>query len=222
MQFQFDCVTGQQFLFFDTISESPVRLKALLNLLDYSNELELFCTRDDFKTVIHELLEERNLETVYEQDTKCFYLSIEDALKLTVEIPKSFSLKSLNDSHVSKIYSVWPHRDVSPEDFIRYSIKYHDNIGLFDSNDDLVAWCLRYDNGSCGMLQVEENHVKKGFGSLVVKALSKKIVMNEENDVTAHIMHDNFRSIKMFEKIGFRQIDTNSWIGLRIKNETIK
>lgn len=99
--------------------------------------------------------------------------------------------------------------------FIEYMIENNINVGLYDEFDELTAWCLQLDFGSLATLQVDENHLKKGYGSLVAKFVSKQIALENDVDVTANVVLDNFKSMNLFQKLGFKDIDENYWIGVR-------
>lgn len=138
-------------------------------------------------------------------------------LKLVLRLPENMRLGPLSDAHVNKINTAWPHRYDGSEKFISYSVKYHMSIGLFDVNDDLVAWSLRYENGSLGVLQVDENHLRKGYGNLIAKALSKSIAVEDDCDVTAQIVKENVKSLNMFSKLGFKPDGPHSWYVVTLK-----
>lgn len=98
--------------------------------------------------------------------------------------------------------------------YVEYLIDHCSTKGLFNENRELVAWCLSMPTGSLAILQVDEKHQRKGFGEIVTKAITKKIASESENDITANIVFDNFKSSNLFTKLGFKDIDKNFWIGV--------
>lgn len=64
--------------------------------------------------------------------------------------------------------------------------------------------------GSFGSLQVDERFQRRGLGSLIVKLMSKRLA-EQNRDVTAGIVDDNFKSRQMFQKLGFKHIDDTHW-----------
>lgn len=60
-------------------------------------------------------------------------------------------------------------------------------------------------------LQTHDNYRKHGFGSLVTKALAKKVA-EMGHDSYAGIGDDNIPSQKLFEKIGFRATGRLYWV----------
>lgn len=132
-------------------------------------------------------------------NTACLRISKENVLKFEVSLPVNLSFKSLTLKNVDEINSKWPHRYNGSEKFLEYSIKHHMSVGIFDNLDNLIAWCLRYDNGSLAILQVDENHLRKGLGSLIVKEISRKIVEKFDCDVISLVVHENLKSFNLFK-----------------------
>jgi N-acetylglutamate synthase-like GNAT family acetyltransferase len=93
-------------------------------------------------------------------------------------------------------------------------IENNTNVGLFNENDELVAWCLKLDFGSLAALQVDANHLRKGYGETVTKAICKKIAEECNVDISSNIVHANIKSKNLFAKLGFNEIDNNFWIGV--------
>lgn len=163
--------------------------------------------------MVFELQREMNLKMHEDTNCVCLVLSREDALFLHYEIPKNYKIKSLTSDHVEQINSAWPHRYEQSEMFIAYSIKYHTSVGLFDNDDNLVAWCLRYDNGSLAVLQVDKNYRRLGYGELVTKAITKKIAKTFHTDVISLVIHENVESINLFKKLRFEPLGALTWFG---------
>lgn len=93
-------------------------------------------------------------------------------------------------------------------------IKYNPNVGLLNG-DDLIGWCLIYDVGALAALQVKEKHLRKGFATLLVKAITKKFSQYFNCDVLANTSYDNVKSIRLLTKLGFKEVDKNSWIVIK-------
>lgn len=68
----------------------------------------------------------------------------------------------------------------------------------------LCIFCS-YSTGLVGILQTDEKFVGKGYGSLVTKALLKKIAETGDNIYTGFFEH-NIPSRSLFEQLGFKQI----------------
>lgn len=126
-------------------------------------------------------------------------------------------MTTLSEQNVEKINAAWPHRYDGSDKFISYSINFHLSAGLFDDTGELLAWCLRYDNGSIAVLGVDPHHLRKGYGSLMAKTMSMKIAEVSNSVVTALIQHQNEKSLSMFRKLGFREAGPYTWFVLTNK-----
>lgn len=94
-------------------------------------------------------------------------------------------------------------------------IDFNPNVALFNEAGEMVAWCLKLDFGSLGLLQVDENHRRKGYGEIVAKAITKKIASECNEDITSNILPTNFKSLNLFEKLGYENVDKTFWIGVK-------
>lgn len=121
---------------------------------------------------------------------------------------------SLTKDNAAAINSIWPHRSEGSVAYVEYLIDHNESIGLFEESGKLLAWCLSMQTGSLGILQVDEEHLRKGYGELVTKAITKEIALKSDIDVTANIVFDNLKSSNLFTKLGFKDIDKNFWIGV--------
>lgn len=83
-------------------------------------------------------------------------------------------------------------------------------FGIFRGLTNVSFDKYRLPLGALGLLQVENTHKRKGFGSLVVKLLSKFLAENNI-EVTAPVVVKNVASRSMFEKLGFKEVDKVYW-----------
>lgn len=58
-------------------------------------------------------------------------------------LPEGMTLGPLNESHAVIADSIWPNRHIGSTFFMKRMAKWNVNIGLFDKDGNLVAWCLR-------------------------------------------------------------------------------
>lgn len=74
----------------------------------------------------------------------------------------------------------------------------------------MLLYNFRFQAGPLGALQVAEEFLGQGFGTLICKAITKKIGEMGE-DVYACVGVENLPSIKTFERCGFKVIDYAYW-----------
>lgn len=70
-------------------------------------------------------------------------------------------------------------------------------------------------SGLLGVLQTDENYLGRGYASLVLKYVSKKIAEMGQ-DVYAGVVEDNTPSHKLFKKHGAKSVCEVRWITTKI------
>lgn len=70
---------------------------------------------------------------------------------------------------------------------------------------------LRFAAGPLGVLQVDDEYRGRGYGTLVCKAMTKKLG-EAGDDVFGCVFEANTPSRKMFENCGFKIVDKVHWI----------
>lgn len=132
-----------------------------------------------------------------------------------LRIPENFQLRySLSADNVPIIQKVWIHLPDFSINAIPHMIEQNISVGLFNSKDELVAWCLLFDCGSIGSLHVNEFNRRKGFGEIVTKAICKKIAEENNVDVLTDYIDGNYQSEGLMKKIGFKSVYKVRWIGV--------
>lgn len=116
-----------------------------------------------------------------------------------------------------KINEVWPKKTDGSEEAVRSLITNNISLGLFNESNELAAWIMQVDTGSLAILQVDEKHLRKGYGEIVTRAIIKKIATECNADVTSNVEATNKMSTNLFKKLGFKDIDKNYWIVLTKK-----
>lgn len=80
----------------------------------------------------------------------------------------------------------------------------------------MVSWCLYGEYGGPGQLQTVDKHKKKGYGEVVLRALTKS---SAELGVDPHafIVLNNVASMNLFKKVGYEPRYTASWTAFLYK-----
>lgn len=198
-----------------TLDLEFTKLKIGVRLINFKTEKMLMGFRNIYRDFVLEFIKEKNLKVLFDDGTSMVHMTKEDALKLEINLPEGVELKRLSPNDAEKVNSVWPHASPGSIEFMRYVITHNESMGVYEqSTGELSAWCLTHDYYCLLALQVDENHLRKGYGNIVTKAMTKKLAEQFNVDVITNIIHTNFKSRGLFQKIGFKDIDTNSWIGL--------
>ncbi|EDV59284.1 uncharacterized protein LOC6541378 [Drosophila erecta] len=204
-------------IYFNTLSDNLDRVTKALECLKYiDGEYIFFGFGSRLKPVV-EYIDSKYSTTkeLHLNETVWYSASKELVDSFTIQAPPGITLLNLALEDAETINEIWPHRAPGSIDFVRSLIKYNLNLGAYDDNGKLVAWCLRLPIGSLGLLQVLESHKRLGLGSLMVKSMAKKISATGEQ-VLAPVVTKNTASRSMFEKLGFRAIDNTYWVHMQV------
>ncbi|XP_037923085.1 uncharacterized protein LOC119659195 isoform X2 [Hermetia illucens] len=198
-------------LYANTRSTDFTRLVKALSLVDWSKGYTIASIGSRLLDLIYKFVKENNVDVNYIKGTKWFRMPQDEAAKLIVNPPDGITLRPLTAEDVVTANALWPFRRPGSLIYLQRLAKYNVSVGAFTSDGELVAWCFRIPVGSLGTLQVAESHKRKGFGSLIVRAMAKAIG-ETGYDVFAPVVFDNYPSLNMFEKLGFKVVDTMNWL----------
>ncbi|XP_055375763.1 uncharacterized protein LOC129608330 [Condylostylus longicornis] len=203
---------------FNTLNENFKNLSDLLQLLLSIENFYLIITPGEIECDVIKFVNKYNLIIGDGNAAYLYHLNKEIALNFDIRPPSGYKIKTLSEEHANFINNLWKYKHSGSEEYLKKLIQRNLNLGVFDENDCLVAWCLRVEYGLLGTLQVVDTHKRKGLGSLVVKALAK---LSAENnfDSAASVDIPNISSKKLFEKVGFEQFGMMRYIYLVPKVE---
>lgn len=178
------------------------------------------CTKNLYRALLLEFLSEDKFNKIlWNDETVMMHLRKEEALKMRVDVPNGFQIRSLTCNDICTVNSNWPLASAVSEKFLEHCIEFNPSIGLYDENNRLLSWCLSHDFRSLLNLFTDSNNLRKGYAELVTKAITRKLAETYNCDITASIVIENVKSLNLFKKLGFKEIDKNSWIGIGNKNE---
>jgi ribosomal protein S18 acetylase RimI-like enzyme len=198
-------------LFIYSLDKSADRLERALCLLDWSKGFKVSSFLKRHRQAVVNVVKKKHLQQEYDSLTYLYYLPKDEALKLEITLPEDFKLDNLSQEDALKANKVWPNKHEGSEFFLKRLAAWNPNVGLYDDKGVLVAWCFQLQAGPLGALQVDENHFQRGFGTIVAKAMAKKLAESGK-DTFALVGQQNIPSQKMFEKIGFKHVDDAYWL----------
>lgn len=130
----------------------------------------------------------------------------ETKFKIFFRCASDVYIKKLEPIAAKQINAVWPHRFVDSDKYLGGFIDVNGGYGVFlKSTNEMVAWVIKHAWGHLAMLQTEEEHKRKGYASLVIKALSKEIG-EEGHWPIATVLLQNEKATNTFKKLGFSNI----------------
>jgi RimJ/RimL family protein N-acetyltransferase len=179
------------------------------------------CTKSIFKDFVHDFRSQQNLgNIIFDDETIMMYMEKEEVQKFEFEVPEGFQLRPLSIEDAFKVNENWAHKSPGSINFIEYNIKFNPNVGLYNEQNELISWCLTHDFRLLLNLYTVKDHLRKGYAEIVTKAISKILAEKHGCDVTACIIVKNFKSLNLFNKLGFKEIDRTFWIGIDKKNSS--
>ncbi|XP_055597620.1 uncharacterized protein LOC129747426 [Uranotaenia lowii] len=198
-------------LFLYTLATTNDVLERALNLLNWNHGFKISCFLERHRSAAISIIEAKGLRKEYDSCTVLYYLPCKQALELKNTIPDGFTLKELGQEDAIKADAVWPNKHRGSLFFLQRLAAWNVNTGLYDENGELIAWSFRLQSGALGALQVDERHLKRGYGTMVAIDMAHRLAhMNQ--DCFAFVNSGNIPSKRMFEKLGFLQIDTAYWL----------
>ncbi|EDV59285.2 uncharacterized protein LOC6541451 [Drosophila erecta] len=116
----------------------------------------------------------------------------------------------LTPNHADLVDRHWAYRSADSLSLIRGFMENNLTAGVFSTQGQPLAWCLRSPHGSLSNLHVLSSHRRKGLGSLAVRFMAHEI-KSTGSEVLATVVPGNEGSRRMFEKLGFTPINKLYW-----------
>lgn len=172
---------------------------------EFDRKINFYATVDSFVDAVIKALEKRKLKLVQELPSVMVTIDKEQAKKINVDIPPELYIKPVGVYDIPLINSVWPKKyDGSELKLAQYIELNGGGCGAYlKETDQLVAWIMIDHMGQLTTLQTHNDFKKKGYASIVTQLLTKQLA--EEGTIPfAAIYYRNNASLKMFEKVGFK------------------
>ncbi|XP_062134452.1 uncharacterized protein LOC133844463 [Drosophila sulfurigaster albostrigata] len=182
-------------------------LEHALHQLDWSRGFQCSSFAARYLATILKVIEAKQLTITSELHSNLYTLPAEEAMQLRVDCPEGFQLRPLVEADAQLIDKMWSYSGPGSLYFIQRQIRLCPSMGLYDmQSNKLVAWCVRTMEGLLAAMQVDNAYRRRGFGTIVVAALSREIGALGD-DVGAEVHPENIISSSIFNKLGFRVSD---------------
>ncbi|KAG7200598.1 hypothetical protein KM043_001156 [Ampulex compressa] len=204
----------------DLSGSTLVKILTETKYINWDESVHFGAVHERFKpfllTAIDRVISTKRIIIEYANPAQYYFKPAQECAGVEICIPEECYMKALDKTHIPVIHNVWPHRDpVFPELSLKYLttiIEMNFGIGLFLKEDNsLVSWAMQTDWHAMGIVQTVEQHQKKGYASIVINALAKKLA--EDNISTAlFIVKGNNNSQRLFHALGWKPIAPVTWI----------
>ncbi|KAH8419374.1 hypothetical protein KR222_010038 [Zaprionus bogoriensis] len=201
-------------LFVGCLGDSMEYLEQALQLLDWTSGLLCSTICERYIATVLKVIDDKQLTIGFHHNSNLYALLAYQPGLLPVDCPEGFQLRRLSEEDALVIDHEWPYSQEGSLYFMQRQIRLCASMGLYEeATQKLVAWCIRTQDGLLAALQVDSAYKRRGFGSLIVKALCRHI-SELGDDVTAEVYASNKPSVNMFTKLGFQIIGQCYWINV--------
>nr|XP_017012205.2 uncharacterized protein LOC108067608 [Drosophila takahashii]XP_017012206.2 uncharacterized protein LOC108067608 [Drosophila takahashii]XP_017012208.2 uncharacterized protein LOC108067608 [Drosophila takahashii] len=216
-----DCGRYQIFVGILEAERSESALKESLLKIDFLGGEQFASMPKRYFTVENDIIEQKNLKVELDGMTYFMVLSKKEALNFQVEPTVGFSLKSVSLEDAQVINDHWEWSEHGGLSYIQRQICYNTSVGLYkDEDNELVAWCIRAQDGLLAALQVKPSYKRRGFGVMIVKEYSRREA-EQGRDIITEVVSENKASLNLFKKLGFSIKDQCYWLFTEAPNEDL-
>ncbi|XP_041674364.1 uncharacterized protein LOC108105702 [Drosophila eugracilis] len=187
-------------------------LKESLLKLDFLGGEQFSSMPKRYFKVATDIIQAKKLKMYLNSVTYSMILNKEEALHFQVEPPAGFSLRSVSVADAQVIDDHWEWSEQGSLSFIARQIVFSTSVGLYkDEDNELVAWCIRAQDGLLAVLQVKPTYKRRGFGVMIVKEFSRREALLGR-DIITEVIPENNASLGLFKKLGFKINDQCHWL----------
>ncbi|KAL1502274.1 hypothetical protein ABEB36_007440 [Hypothenemus hampei] len=156
-----------------------------------------------FPTVLDIVTRVFKRKTLFVDTLNLWHLKKEEAEKLQITPPQEVYVKELQSTDISVIVEKWLYSYPTADHKIRQWITLQKGFGVYlKANNEMVSWAPSSCLGQITALQTNEEHMGKGYASMLVKTMAKYLA-KEGLDTCAFVLSGNIASERVFEKLNF-------------------
>lgn len=167
-----------------------------------------------FHKMMYEIVEAKNVRVKIDNFCSTIWMEKEKAANFEIAVPKEVEMRLLSVDDARVINDVWPYKYDGSECFVRSLIKLNGGLGIYDDGK-LVSWVLQVESFGIGMLQTVEEHQGKGYARILTRAMSKKISVDDGEDVVLFASYSKPKTVDLHIRYGFRHVSYTHWMYLK-------
>lgn len=142
-------------------------------------------------------------------------LSFEWSNKFNIEyhyrLPAETYLAPLDQNHIRRVDDTWPYKHAAS--YFYFSTLADNGLaqGLYSKDHQLLAWVFVNEFHFLCHLYCDEKHRRKGYAECVLK-YTVNDQLAQGNDVYTYVEDSNESSSRLFDKLGFVNIDNGAYV----------
>ena len=133
------------------------------------------------------------------------------------ECPEGFVIRELEELHTDTVSQSWTHSEnrEAKRNHFKSLIKRFHSVGVFsvEDRDTPIAWCMQHPFGQPAHLHVTKNYRRKGFASLVLQHICKRI---QDDGLVPEICTEwcNTPAKELMKKVGFEEYQQHKLLSI--------
>ncbi|XP_059175750.1 uncharacterized protein LOC131955592 isoform X1 [Physella acuta] len=171
------------------------------------NKPAIFQFPDALTSGIHELFQSR---FSYELHELTFYtmMAPKDDVITSSQVPDDLIISPLEPKRdAACMNSTWSYKTEHSEKYMEQLALHFPSCGVFDRSGQCLGHVVGTPQGTVGILYVVPEMRRHGLGQILLRGISKAY-FDLDLPCVAYCQTNNIQSIKLFEKVGFKNIDT--------------
>ncbi|XP_059140228.1 uncharacterized protein LOC131928267 isoform X2 [Physella acuta] len=197
--------TAQLFLYARDAKSAQVLLTSP-GIVDW-NKPAIFRFPDTLTVGIREMFQSR---FSYEPQELTFYtmMAQRDDVITSSQLPDDLIISPLEPKRDATIMnSTWPYKRKHSDKYMEQLVLRYPSCGVFDRSGQCLGHVVGTDQGTVGILYVVPEMRRHGLGQILLRGLSKAY-FDLDLPCVAYCLTNNVQSIQLFEKVGYKKIDT--------------
>ncbi|XP_059140229.1 uncharacterized protein LOC131928268 [Physella acuta] len=197
--------TAQLFLYARDAKSAQVLLTSP-GIVDW-NKPAIFRFPDTLTLGIREMFQSR-FSCEPQELTLYTMMAQRDDVITSSQIPDELIISPLEPKRDAAIMnSTWPYKNEHSEKYLEQLILRFPSCGVFDRSGQCLGHVVGTDKGTVGVLYVVPEMRRHGLGQMLLRELCKAY-FDLDLPCFANCVTNNIKSIQLFEKVGFKNIDT--------------
>jgi len=128
-------------------------------------------------------------------------------------------LVPVNSSHEPEAINIWDGYKKTVSKMFELNLSSGVFLKKVDGSRELIAMNVQAEYGGISILQTSPHFQRRGFGSIVLTSLTKLLAEHGVHP-HGHVKKDNFKSLGLFQKCGYKVLGKSYWIFVEKRDQS--